>query len=186
MSVVEFATQHTDIDGLVVVTMKQVTDERGTVRELFRRSTLAAVGVDLERIEQINVTETLRKGAVRGMHAEAMTKLVAVAHGRAHGMYVDARRHSSTFGAVVDVPLAPGTQVFVPSGVANGFQALADATQYAYCFDTEWSPGMAGFGFTPLDPIVASRWPLPIDADDRSQLSLKDLQAPGFHEVLPT
>jgi dTDP-4-dehydrorhamnose 3,5-epimerase len=186
MSVVDFATRHTDIDGLVVVTMKQVTDERGTVRELFRRSAFAAAGVELARIEQINVTETLRKGAVRGMHAEAMTKLVAVAHGSAHGMYVDARHESPSFGVVVDIALDLGTQVLVPTGVANGFQALADATQYAYCFDTEWSPGMPGFGFTPLDPIVAQRWPLPIASDDRSLLSLKDLQAPGFHEVLST
>ena len=34
----------TSIDGLVVLEVKQVSDERGTVRELFRRSAFDAVG----------------------------------------------------------------------------------------------------------------------------------------------
>ena len=184
MTIVDFTSTPGEIEGLVIVTMKQASDERGTVRELFRRSAFDAAGVDLPRIEQINVTETHHRGAVRGMHAESMTKLVAVTYGRAHGVYVDTRRDSPTFRAVVDVALELGTQVLVPSGVANGFQALSDGTQYAYCFDTEWAPGMPGLGFSPLDPIVNERWPLPIDRDDRRQISLKDVQALGFDEVV--
>ena len=103
-----------------------------------RRST--ALASPFGRIEQVNLTETYARGAVRGMHAESMTKLVTVAHGRACGIYVDARPDSPTFGIVDEVDLAPGVQVLVPSGVANGFQALAPGTQYAYCFDREWSP----------------------------------------------
>jgi dTDP-4-dehydrorhamnose 3,5-epimerase len=113
-SIVDFTTRSGAIDGLIVVTMKQVTDDRGTVRELFRRSTFDDAAVALGRIEQINLTETCERGAVRGMHGEAMTKLVTVAHGRALGMYVDARRESSTFGVVDEVHLEPGMQVLVP------------------------------------------------------------------------
>jgi dTDP-4-dehydrorhamnose 3,5-epimerase len=179
----DFTTRPGDIDGLVIVTMKQISDERGTVRELFRRSALEAAGVALARIEQINVTET-RLAAVRGMHAESMTKLVTVSHGSAHGVYVDARRQSSTFGAVVEVTLEPGVQVLVPSGVANGFQSLVEATQYAYCFDHEWVPGMPGLAFTPLDLLVVERWPLAFDPDNRGLLSAKDFQAPSFTEAV--
>lgn len=184
MRLVDFAVQVGAIDGLSIVTMKQVTDDRGTVRELFRRSTFEAAGVALARIEQVNVTHT-RKRAVRGMHAEAMTKLVTVAHGRAHGVYVDTRRQSPTFGAVDQVELRPGLQVLVPSGVANGFQALTQPTQYAYCFDREWVPGMPGSAFNPLDPLVAECWPLPFDASDTRYLSIKDREAPAFAETQP-
>jgi dTDP-4-dehydrorhamnose 3,5-epimerase len=180
---IDFSAERGDIDGMVIVTMKQVSDERGTVRELFRRSAFEAAGIGLAEIRQINVTQT-KLGAVRGMHAESMTKLVTVAHGRAHGIYVDARRDSPTFGGVVEVSIEPGTQVLVPSGVANGFQSLVEATQYAYCFDTEWAPGMPGLAFTPLDPLVADRWPLAIDPEDRSLVSAKDVQAPAFTEVV--
>ena len=182
MQLVELATRSTTIDGLAIVTMKQVTDDRGTVRELFRRSAFEAAGVSLHRIEQVNITHT-RKRAVRGMHAESMTKLVTVAYGRAHGIYVDMRRDAPSFGAVEEVDLTPGVQVLVPAGVANGFQALTAPAEYAYCFDCEWSPGMPGSAFSPLDPIVAGRWPLTFDASDPKYLSVKDRDAPAFAAV---
>jgi dTDP-4-dehydrorhamnose 3,5-epimerase len=69
--------------------------------------------------------------------------------------------------------------VLVPRGVANGFQATAaGATQYLYCFDQEWAPGMAGVSCSPLDPALGIDWPLPIDTADRAQISAKDLDAP--------
>ena len=180
--IIDFTTRRGTIDDLVIATMKQVTDERGTVRELFRRSAFADAAPTFERIEQVNVTST-HLGGVRGMHAEQMTKLVTVAHGRAHGVYVDVRPGSPTVGLVEEVDLEPGVQVLVPSGVANGFQALAPETEYAYCFDREWQPGMPGSAFTPLDPIVLDRWPLPIDPDDPAQISAKDRSAPTFTEL---
>jgi dTDP-4-dehydrorhamnose 3,5-epimerase len=182
MIIVDFSSRPGAIDGLAIVTMKQVTDERGTVRELFRRSTFADAGTPFGQIEQINVTATHR-GGVRGMHAEQMTKLVAVAHGHARGVYVDVRPGSPTFGLVDEVDLELGVQVLVPSGVANGFQALAPDTQYAYCFDHEWAPGMPGSAFTPLDALVVDRWPLPIDPDDPAQISAKDRQALTFDQL---
>jgi dTDP-4-dehydrorhamnose 3,5-epimerase len=183
MPMTDFSKRLGTIEGLVVVTMKQVRDERGTVRELFRRSVFENAGLTLDRIDQINLTETCERGAVRGMHGEAMTKLVTVAHGRALGLYVDARAGSSTFGVVEQVELEPGVQVLVPSGVANGFQALLAGTQYAYCFDREWSPTMPGVAFNPLDPLVADRWPLEFDAADPRYLSTKDRDAPAFAAV---
>ena len=183
MRPIDFTTRTGTIDGLVVITMKQASDDRGTVRELFRRSAFEDAGLEFGRIEQVNLTETHEPGAVRGMHAESMTKLVTVAHGRARGVYVDARSESPTFGVVEDVDLEPGVQVLVPNGVANGFQALTAGTQYAYCFDHEWSPTMPGIAFSPLDPLVADHWPLTFDATDQRFLSTKDHEAPAFAAV---
>ncbi len=91
IEVIEHTIRPTAIDGLFVITMKQVTDERGTVRELFRRSAFDDAGLgSLGPFRQINVTET-RRGGLRGMHAESMTKLVAVVAGEGFGAYVDLR-----------------------------------------------------------------------------------------------
>ena len=178
--VVEYATRTTGIDGLLVITMKQVTDERGTVRELFRASAFEQAGAAaLGPFRQINVTETHR-GGLRGMHAEAMTKLVSVVAGRGFGAYVDLRPDSPTYGAIETVDLVPGTQVLVPPGVGNGFQSLVDGMQYAYCFDQEWQPGMAGTACNPLDPALGIEWPIAVDPGDRAQVSAKDLNAPMF------
>jgi dTDP-4-dehydrorhamnose 3,5-epimerase len=171
------------IDGLLVITMKQVHEPRGAVRELYRASAFADLGLaGLGPFQQINATET-RRGGIRGLHAEAITKLVAVVAGEALGAYVDLRPDSPTLGAVVTVRLVPGVQVLVPNGVGNGFQAVEDGTQYVYCFDQEWVPGMAGTACNPLDPALGIEWPIPIDRDDRAQISEKDLNAPSFADV---
>ena len=181
MELIDFGVAQTEIEGLLVLTMKQVTDERGTIREFYRESAFVEAGLpSLGPWVQVNVTET-GKGAIRGMHGEDMTKLVAVAAGSAHGAYVDARPGSATFGVVVEIPLELGTQVLVPPGVCNGFQALEDGTQFLYCFDVEWVPGMAGVACTPLDPDLAIAWPLPVDPDDPAVLSAKDRDAPGLY-----
>jgi dTDP-4-dehydrorhamnose 3,5-epimerase len=183
MEIVEYTTSATPIDGLVVMTMKQVTDERGTVRELFRRSAFEHAGVSgFAAFQQINVTETHR-GGLRGMHAESMTKLVAAVAGEAFGAFVDLRSASSTYGEVATIDLVPGRQVLVPAGVGNGFQSLVDGMQYAYCFDEEWRPGMPGMACNPLDPALGIDWPIAVDPDNRAQLSAKDLAAPLFAEL---
>ena len=85
--------------------------------------------------------------------------------------------------AADEVVLEPGVQVLVPAGVCNGFQSLEDGTQFLYCFDVEWEPGMAGVACTPLDPALGIAWPIEIDPDDPAQVSAKDRSAPTFAEL---
>jgi dTDP-4-dehydrorhamnose 3,5-epimerase len=183
-AIVPFSVQPTEIQGLVVLRMKQVSDQRGTVREFFRLSAMAEAGLHAGPWQQLNVTQT-RHGAIRGLHGEAMTKLVSVVAGEAFGAYVDARAGSPSTGKVVTVPLAPGTQVLVPPGVCNGFQSVSDQpTQYLYCFDQEWTAGMAGVAVHPLDPALGIRWPIEIDPTDTSLMSAKDAAQPPLAEAL--
>jgi dTDP-4-dehydrorhamnose 3,5-epimerase len=171
------SVEPSDIDGLVVITMKQVEDERGMIREFYRESAWVEAGLpSLGPWLQVNLTES-RAGALRGLHGEAMHKLVAVASGEAFGAYVDLRPESPTYRAVVTVDLVAGRQVLVPQGVCNGFQSLTP-TQYLYCFDAEWVPGMAGTAANPLDPALAIAWPLPVDTEDRTLISAKDVSLP--------
>ena len=181
-SVQELEIRPTEIDGLLISTMKQVTDGRGTVREFFRRSAFEAAGLRVGPWVQVNVTET-RRGALRGMHGEAMHKLVSVAAGEVFGAYVDARPGSTSYGTVVTERLCPGTQVLVPPGVCNGFQALAEGTQYLYCFDVEWAPDMDGVAICPFDPDLGIAWPLPVDRDDPDLVSAKDRDAPALRDL---
>jgi dTDP-4-dehydrorhamnose 3,5-epimerase len=174
----------TEIAGLWLIKTKSITDERGTVREFFRTSGFSDLDVEVpERWSQINMTWTHR-GGVRGLHGEAMTKLVGVAYGEAYGVYLDTRRESPSNGQVVTVALSPGVQVLVPPGVCNGFQAVsAPGCQYLYCFDAEWAPGMAGTAVTPLDPALNIAWPIEISPGDPAQISAKDVAAPRFEEI---
>lgn len=184
MSISLFEACTTKIEGLWLLRGRQVSDERGTVREFYRESAFLGAGLpSLGPWLQINLTET-RRGAIRGLHGEQMHKLVGVASGEAFGAYVDTRPGSRTAGAVETLELGIGTQVLLPKGVCNGFQAVADGTQYLYCFDVEWVAGMSGVSVDPLDAALAIGWPLPVDPADRSLISAKDAAAPPLAEVL--
>ena len=182
MAVTEATSEPTAIEGLHLVRTKVAEDERGAVREMLRPSTLRSLGLPGIEVRQVNLTATLA-GAVRGIHAEAMHKLVGVAYGEAFGVWVDLRPGAG-FGRVVTAPLVLGVQALVPPGVGNGLQAVTDC-EYLYCFDREWQPDMTGACVHPLDPELAIPWPLPVNPADRSQLSQKDADQPLLREVLP-
>lgn len=184
MPLIDFDVSTGVIEGLAIITTKQISDERGTVREFFRESTYGRLSPAAgARWAQVNVTET-KQGAIRGLHGEQMTKLVGAASGEAFGAYVDARQSSSTFGAIETVRLVPGLQVLVPEGVLNGFQSVSNGgCQYLYCFDREWSPDIPGVGANALDPALEIEWPLDIDPEDRSLISAKDAALPPFAEI---
>ena len=175
----------TDITGLCVITPKAIEDERGMIREFYRESSWRESGLpSLGKWVQLNVTET-RRGTVRGLHGEAMHKLVGLGSGEALGAYVDVRRNSPTFRTVVTVPLSVTTQVLVPEGVCNGFQPTSDGgCTYVYCFDHEWQVGMSGVAVNALDPALGIDWPLPIDRDDPAAISAKDRSLPTLAELL--
>jgi dTDP-4-dehydrorhamnose 3,5-epimerase len=187
VQITDMQSTETDIEGLLVLTLKQVSDERGTVREFFRASAHTpafAGGLPEGGWRQINVTESGR-GAVRGLHGEATTKLVGCISGAAFGAYLDTRPDSATYGNVVTADLAPGTQVLVPAGVCNGFQSVSEGgSQYLYCFTEEWQPGMAGTAFSPLDEGLGFHWPIPVDGSDPAQISAKDAAAAKFSEQI--
>jgi dTDP-4-dehydrorhamnose 3,5-epimerase len=175
----------TAIEGLLLLTPKQIDDDRGTIRELYRRSTISTLG-SMRGIRQVNLTHS-HKGAIRGLHGELMNKLVGVAVGEAFGAYLDARTESETYGELVTVELTLGRLVLVPAGVCNGFQAVSDGgCLYFYCFDEEWGADMPSIKFHPLDPGVGVPWPIAIDPDDRSRLSAKDASLPFFSQQPPS
>jgi len=180
-----FSATSTAIDGLHVIEMKEVREERGVVREFYRESAFAEAGLpSLGPWLQLNVTES-KQGVIRGLHGEDMFKLIAIAAGEAFGAYVDTRTDSPSCGTVVTVRLVPGTQVIVPRRVCNGFQSVSPGvTQYVYAFDREWVPGMSGAAVNPLDPELGIPWPVPVDPADPAQLSEKDRNLPTLAEFL--
>jgi len=180
VAISEATSEATTIEGLHLVRTKLVEDERGTVREILRPSALVALGLPALGVQQVNLTAT-RAGAVRGIHAEEMHKLVGVAEGEAFGVWVDLRPGPG-LGRVVTARLVLGLQVFVPPGVGNGLQAVTDC-EYIYCFDREWAPGMAGACVHPLDPDLAIPWPISVDPADPAQLSAKDAAQPRLRDL---
>ena len=158
---------NTGIDGLVIRKLQVHGDNRGWFKENW-------AGQPPMRVEQNNVSFNASRGATRGMHAEPWDKYVSVATGRVFGAWVDLREDSPTFGAKFGCEIGPDTAVFVPRGVANGFQALEDGTTYIYLCNARWSPD-AQYAFCSYREI---EWPL-----EPTEVSEKDLAHPPLNEA---
>ena len=124
--------QTTPIEGLSVHTLPLHEDNRGWFKENWAGQLLQP--------KQNNVSFNAKAGTTRGMHAEPWDKWTSVATGRVFAAWVDMREDSSTLGETFGIEIGPGQAVFVPRGVANGFQTLEDNTAYIYLVNQRYNP----------------------------------------------
>lgn len=173
----------TAIPGLLVLSLPVHHDNRGWFKENWQRAKMVALGLPDFTPVQNNVSFNIEAGVTRGMHAEPWDKLVSVTAGRAFGAWVDLRS-GPTFGAVATVELDAGTAVFVPRGVANGYQTLEPATAYSYLVNKHWSAAARdSYNFVNLaDPELGIPWPLGLE---NAPLSDADRNHPPLAEVTP-
>lgn len=157
--------ESTPIQGLCLATSEARRDLRGSFRRVFCRQALAGSGQPFE-VSQANVSLTLGRGTLRGMHFQnapaAEAKLVRCLRGRVFDVAVDLRAGSSTFLHWFGVELAGGgsSALLIPRGFAHGFQCLEEECELLYFHDRPWSPGHeAGIRFD--DPGIGIQWPLP-------------------------
>lgn len=166
----------TDIDGLLIINLDLHKDARGWFKENWQRQAFVAAGLPDFGPVQNNISFNEKAGVTRGLHAEPWDKFVSVATGAVFGAWCDLRADSPTYGATVTQRIEPDTAVFVPRGVANGFQALHDATSYTYLVNDHYSPE-ASYTSVNLDMID---WPL-----EPSEISAKDRQHPQLADATP-
>ena len=80
-----------------------------------------------------------RKNVLRGLHAEPWDKYISVAdEGKVLGTWVDLRE-GETFGNTYQTIIDASKGIFVPRGVANGFQVLSDKVSYSYLVNDYWA-----------------------------------------------
>jgi dTDP-4-dehydrorhamnose 3,5-epimerase/reductase len=176
-----FEARLTPIPGLIVFSVPVHSDARGWFKENWQHEKMSQLGLSNFEPVQNNVSFNRRAGTIRGLHAEPWDKLVSVAHGRVFGAWVDLREGPS-YGKTFTCEIDPSICVYVPEGVANGFQTLEDSTSYSYLVNAHWSPAaqykMVNFGDRDLD----IRWPLAVDENIVSE---KDIDHPEFAQIAP-
>ncbi|HEX2856232.1 MAG TPA: sugar nucleotide-binding protein [Propionibacteriaceae bacterium] len=173
----------TPIPGMLVVDLPLLGDSRGWFKENWQREKMTALGLPDFGPVQNNLSFNASAGATRGLHAEPWDKYVSLACGRIFGAWVDLREGPS-FGATFTLEMGPDKGVFVPRGVANGYQALVDGTVYTYLVNEHWSPeARASYTYLNLaDETVAIAWPIALD---RAEISPADAAHPRLADVVP-
>jgi len=179
----ELAVSQTPIPGLLVVSLDVRSDSRGWFKENWQREKMVALGLPDFGPVQNNISFNSSLGATRGIHAEPWDKLVSVASGRILGAWVDLRTGAG-FGRCFTVEMGPETAVFVPRGVGNAFQTLAEGTAYSYLVNDHWTPaGKQSYTFVNLaDDTLAINWPIPLE---QAEVSEADKSHPMLVDVLP-
>ncbi len=179
----DLAVHTTPIPGLLVLDLPLHGDARGWFKENWQRAKMTALGLPDFAPVQNNMSFNHEAGVTRGLHAEPWDKLVALATGRIFGAWVDLRP-GATFGTAFTLEMGPEKAVFVPRGVANGYQALAADTAYSYLVNDHWSP-QARESYTYLnlaDETAAIAWPIPLE---QAIVSDADVAHPRLADVTP-
>lgn len=153
----------TPIPGVIVIEPEPRADDRGFFARTWCRDEFAAAGLAAEWA-QCNVSFNTKAGTLRGMHWQAApheeVKLVRCTAGAAYDVVLDVRRDSPTFGKWVAVELTAANRkaVYIPGGLAHGFQTLLDATELFYHMGSVYVPEAAR-GVRWDDPAFGIAWP---------------------------
>lgn len=169
----------TGLPGTVVIEPERVVDERGFFARTCCRQEFAAHGLKSDWV-QCSVSFNALKGTLRGMHYQAApyeeAKLVRCTMGAVHDVVIDLRRDSPAFGQHVAVVLSAENRrlLYIPEGLANGFQTLEDSSEVFYQISQFYAPEYSR-GVRWDDPAFGICWP----QADRIILA-RDLAYPDF------
>lgn len=160
--------QSTAISGARVIELERKADERGFFARTWCREEFARAGIAADMV-QASVSHNVSRGTVRGLHfawpPSREAKLVRCERGRVLDVIVDLRPESPSFLRHVAVTLDDDRRnaLYIPPGVAHGFQTLAEDCTVLYMMTEAYRPELAdGVRFD--DPAFGIAWPLAVSA----------------------
>jgi dTDP-4-dehydrorhamnose 3,5-epimerase len=159
------------VDGVMLVRLQAHADDRGLLLETFRQEWFP----DTPPMVQGTRSDS-RTGVIRALHYHhRQADYWYVPRGRIFVALFDLRRSSPTRGRSLTLEIGEGaeTGVYIPPGVAHGFQALTDAT-LTYLVDRYYDASDEQ-GLAWDDPDAAIPWPMPdpiLSERDRSNPKL--------------
>ena len=173
--------QPSELHGLVLLQPDVHHDPRGFLVETYRRDHYAAVGIDVEFVQDNHSRS--RQGTLRGLHFQrrpGQAKLIRVARGAVWDVVVDIRRGSPTFGRFEAFELddVDHRQLFVPVGFAHGFCVVSDVADVTYRVSAAYEAAEER-GIAWDDPALAIPWPI-----SEPVLTQRDRRNPNLSEVI--
>jgi dTDP-4-dehydrorhamnose 3,5-epimerase len=154
----------TKLKGAFLLEPEFLRDERGFFARTYCRHEFEACGLTTVFVQD-NISFNHKRGTLRGMHYQvephAEAKLVRCTMGAIYDVILDLRPDSATFKQWLAVELTAENRrmLFIPEGLAHGFQTLADNTEVYYQMSEFYHPESAR-GVRWDDPNFAIRWPI--------------------------
>jgi dTDP-4-dehydrorhamnose 3,5-epimerase len=156
----------TPLPGAFLVEIERLEDERGFFARTWCRDEFRARGIQVDMV-QASVSHNRKAGTLRGLHyalpPSTEAKLVRCARGRVHDVLLDLRRDSPSYRRHMGVTLDAERRnaVYIPHGLAHGFQTLVDDCDVLYMMTDFYRPELAA-GVRFDDPAFGIEWPLEV------------------------
>lgn len=147
-----------DMAGVIVFEPIHASDNRGAFIKI------QPIGMLEAGLESIAISVNPTRGTIRGMHfqVEPFTeeKIISCIQGAILDVALDIRPSSKTYGqyAYIRLDETNRSQVYLPKGIAHGFQTLEDDSIVQYCISAPYSLESA----VVINPIncLGISWPL--------------------------
>jgi dTDP-4-dehydrorhamnose 3,5-epimerase len=168
------------LPGAALVKLERLEDERGFFARSVCVRELRAHGLPGEFV-QSSISWNPRRGTVRGLHFQwppsQEAKLVRCVRGAIYDVLLDLRPGHPSYMSHLGLTLDEDNRdaVYIPPGVAHGFQTLADDTEVLYQMTDFHAPELAT-GLRWNDPAFGIAWPIP----QASVIAPRDAGYPDF------
>ncbi len=167
------------IAGIFVIEPEPIRDDRGFFARTFCIREFAAHGLETQFVQH-SLSYNAARGTLRGMHFQrephGEVKVVTCVKGAIRDVLLDLREGSPTRGRweAFDLTAENRRSLYIPKGIAHGFQTLEPETEVFYLISAFHEP-KASAGVRHDDPAFGIDWPLPV-----SVMSEKDRAWPNF------
>jgi dTDP-4-dehydrorhamnose 3,5-epimerase len=146
------------IDGIRTVPLNSISDARGTFLKFSPVQELDG------ELDSVALSFNPAPGTIRGLHFQvepfSEEKLVSCVQGSVFDVIVDLRPNSKTLGEWNSIELSPesGLQIYLPKGVAHGFQTLKPDSTVHYIITSNYSKE-SSYAINPFGDLNI-HWPL--------------------------
>lgn len=172
----------TQIEGVKLVQPERLEDDRGFFARTWCDATFETNGLN-GQLRQCNISFNNKAGTLRGMHLQLPpheeAKLVRCTMGIIYDVVLDLRPESETYlqWEAFELSAANRFELYIPEGIAHGFQTLSDNAEVFYQMSETFHPELS-VGYRWDDPAFRIEWPLEVTA-----ISERDQQHAYFEET---
>jgi len=158
---------NTKIKDLKIIKSKIYNDERGFLRETYRKNLLKNQDFPFD------IMSFSKKNVLRGLHIQTkkpQAKIITVTHGKIFDVAVDLRRSSKTFGKYFGLIISSNSDYsfYIPAGFAHGFLCLSKDCMVNYK-SSQYRDAASEKTLKWNDESINIKWPI-----KKPILSLKD------------
>lgn len=135
-------------------------DRRGSFKKIFEKSSKFKFNIN-----QVNLSSNLKKGTLRGMHAQNKpyndSKIVVCVCGEVFDVVIDVRKKSKNYKKKYYFRLRPNDDsiLYIPSGFLHGFQTMLPNTVLLYLHNKNYF-SKKSLTVNPIDKTLSIKWPI--------------------------